>query len=245
MRIDADLSEPERAVWDAFPRAETIDLRTGDPARDDPATSGTWDRGRAVRADVLAALVLGARTCARHQDRVLASARTGPQLAVQRVTRRNWSSLCRVRARVTRRSGRRPVGWGRPHDVTLNRVICVRLRGDPGSRADAWIAEESEAVVESSFCRSSRARLAPAESEIEEEPGYRQLIGWMPGWFLDGLPQPVPGSALDALTVVKMIIMGPLFGGTGRLRRAVLYQADAQPLCKEGACLTGQALTGW
>ena len=60
MNIDVDLSEPERAVWDAFPRAETIDLRTGDPARDDPATSRTWDRGRAVRADVLAALLLGA-----------------------------------------------------------------------------------------------------------------------------------------------------------------------------------------
>ncbi len=61
MRIDADLSEPERAAWDAFRRAETVDLRTGDLARDDPAASRRWGQGRAVRADVLGALLLGAR----------------------------------------------------------------------------------------------------------------------------------------------------------------------------------------
>jgi hypothetical protein len=32
-----DLSEPERLVWEAFPRGEWVDLRTHDPAADDLA----------------------------------------------------------------------------------------------------------------------------------------------------------------------------------------------------------------
>ncbi len=47
-----------------------------------------------------------ARTCARHQGRVLAAARTGPQQAVQQVTKRNWSASS---TRTCNRYGRE--GW--------------------------------------------------------------------------------------------------------------------------------------
>ena len=48
-------------MWDAYPSGAWVDLRTGDPARDDPALGARWDRGRTVRAEIIAALMLGAR----------------------------------------------------------------------------------------------------------------------------------------------------------------------------------------
>ena len=57
-----DLSEAEHALWDAFPLAGTVDLRAGDAAEDDPAGGGTWGQHRSVRAEVVAALLLGAQT---------------------------------------------------------------------------------------------------------------------------------------------------------------------------------------
>src|SRR5215470_18053454 len=56
-----NLSEPEQALWDAFPWAETVDLRTGDVAADDTADGQGWGSSRSVRAEVIAALLLGAR----------------------------------------------------------------------------------------------------------------------------------------------------------------------------------------
>ncbi|WP_407564238.1 hypothetical protein [Streptomyces sp. 184] len=56
-----DLSPPERRLWDAFPTAERVDLRVGDPAADDPAGGAGWGPERVVRAEVVAALLLGAR----------------------------------------------------------------------------------------------------------------------------------------------------------------------------------------
>ncbi|GAA2682697.1 oxidoreductase [Streptomyces aculeolatus] len=56
-----ELSPPERRLWDAFPTAERVDLRTGDPAADDPAGGAAWGPERIVRAEVVAALLLGAR----------------------------------------------------------------------------------------------------------------------------------------------------------------------------------------
>src|SRR6266536_2417171 len=43
-----DLSEPERSLWSAFPRGAWVDVRTADPDE------------RVIRADVVAALLLGA-----------------------------------------------------------------------------------------------------------------------------------------------------------------------------------------
>lgn len=59
MRV-SDLTAVEQRVWDAFVRGEEVDLRTGDPVQDDPANAASWDAQRGVRADVLAALLLGA-----------------------------------------------------------------------------------------------------------------------------------------------------------------------------------------
>jgi hypothetical protein len=54
-----DLTEPERRIWEAFPRGECVDLRTGDPVLDDPAEGGRWEGGRIVRSCVIRALLLG------------------------------------------------------------------------------------------------------------------------------------------------------------------------------------------
>jgi hypothetical protein len=54
-----DLSAPEKALWSAFPRGTEVDLRSGDPGADDPAGGQAWGQARAVRAEVIAALLLG------------------------------------------------------------------------------------------------------------------------------------------------------------------------------------------
>jgi hypothetical protein len=58
MRSD-DLTEPERRVWEAFPRGGCVDLRTADPALDDPGGGDRWGSGRTVRAEVIRAVLLG------------------------------------------------------------------------------------------------------------------------------------------------------------------------------------------
>jgi len=54
-----ELTKPERAVWDAFPRGGTVDLGGCDPASPD-AAAGDWGPDQRLRADVLARLLLGA-----------------------------------------------------------------------------------------------------------------------------------------------------------------------------------------
>ena len=56
-----DLTETEQRLWDAFPAGGWVDLRVGDPAADDPRRAGRWGPERYVRAEVLRALLLGAR----------------------------------------------------------------------------------------------------------------------------------------------------------------------------------------
>ena len=55
-----DLTEPELLVWKAFPRGGQVDLRSGDPAVDDPAKGERWDSSRVVRSEVIRAILLGA-----------------------------------------------------------------------------------------------------------------------------------------------------------------------------------------
>jgi len=55
-----DLTMPERALWRAFPRGEWVDLCDGDPGVDDPGEARHWGNERVVRAEVIAALLLGA-----------------------------------------------------------------------------------------------------------------------------------------------------------------------------------------
>jgi hypothetical protein len=54
------LSGAEQRVWTAFAGGEWVDLRTGEPGEDDPSRAAGWDEGRVVRAEVIAALLLGA-----------------------------------------------------------------------------------------------------------------------------------------------------------------------------------------
>lgn len=56
------LTATERRVWEAFPRGELVDLRVGDPELDKPANADRWGAGREVRGEVIAALLLGARS---------------------------------------------------------------------------------------------------------------------------------------------------------------------------------------
>ena len=55
-----ELTPPERELWDAFPKGRRVELRTGMPEADEPATGGQWGPERSVRAAVVKALLLGA-----------------------------------------------------------------------------------------------------------------------------------------------------------------------------------------
>jgi hypothetical protein len=58
------LGEPtrvEQALWDAFPSGAEVDLRAGDPEADDPVHGPEWGLERTVRAEFIAALLLGAQ----------------------------------------------------------------------------------------------------------------------------------------------------------------------------------------
>ncbi|RFS82144.1 hypothetical protein D0T12_28285 [Actinomadura spongiicola] len=55
-----DLTPAERRLWAAFPKGESVDLSSGDPAYDDIGQSDQWGHERVVRAEVLVALLVGA-----------------------------------------------------------------------------------------------------------------------------------------------------------------------------------------
>jgi hypothetical protein len=57
----ADLSTSERQLWEAFPRGAWVDLRDGSPESGDLGAAESWGPDRVVRADVIRALLLGAR----------------------------------------------------------------------------------------------------------------------------------------------------------------------------------------
>ena len=47
-------------MWEAFGRGRLVDLRVSDPEANNPAHADSWDESRRVRAEVVAALLLGA-----------------------------------------------------------------------------------------------------------------------------------------------------------------------------------------
>jgi len=55
-----DLNEPERELWDAFPRGAWVDRREGDPADDNLDRARSWGPDRLIRARVIRTLLLGA-----------------------------------------------------------------------------------------------------------------------------------------------------------------------------------------
>ncbi|TMQ90483.1 hypothetical protein ETD83_35270 [Actinomadura soli] len=55
-----DLTPPERRLWEAFPKGESVDLSSGDPSFDDTGQADRWGHDRVVRAEVLVALLVGA-----------------------------------------------------------------------------------------------------------------------------------------------------------------------------------------
>ncbi|GAA4484260.1 oxidoreductase [Actinoallomurus oryzae] len=57
MQID-ELTEPERLLWEAFPRGEPVDLSGGDHDFD---STNAWGPERTVRAEVISSLLLGAQ----------------------------------------------------------------------------------------------------------------------------------------------------------------------------------------
>jgi hypothetical protein len=59
--IADDLTGPEQRLWAAFARGSWTDLGTGDPAADDARGGADWGPQRAVRAEVIAALLRGAQ----------------------------------------------------------------------------------------------------------------------------------------------------------------------------------------
>ncbi len=55
------LNSAERRVWEAYPSGSWVDLRAGESDVDDPVHGAKWGQERTVRAEVLAALLRGAR----------------------------------------------------------------------------------------------------------------------------------------------------------------------------------------
>ncbi|MGP3980104.1 hypothetical protein [Streptomyces sp. KR80] len=55
---ELELTSAERGLWQAYRNGTEHDLRTGDPAEDDPGGDRTWGPERAVRAQVIALLLL-------------------------------------------------------------------------------------------------------------------------------------------------------------------------------------------
>jgi hypothetical protein len=55
-----DLNNAERSLWNAFPAGNWVDLRTGDSTQDDLGKADQWGPDRAIRAGIIAALLLGA-----------------------------------------------------------------------------------------------------------------------------------------------------------------------------------------
>jgi hypothetical protein len=58
--IADDVTGPERSLWDAFRCGTWVDLRAGDPSADSLEKAGSWQASRTIRAEVIAALLLGA-----------------------------------------------------------------------------------------------------------------------------------------------------------------------------------------
>jgi hypothetical protein len=56
-----ELTESERRLWEAFLRGGRVDLRAGEPERDDPAAGASWEEARTIRSDVIRSLLLGDR----------------------------------------------------------------------------------------------------------------------------------------------------------------------------------------
>jgi hypothetical protein len=56
-----DLSDAEQILWDRFPYGVTVDYSSGDSEIDDPARAAEWGPERTIRAEVVCALLLGAR----------------------------------------------------------------------------------------------------------------------------------------------------------------------------------------
>ncbi|MGP4047565.1 oxidoreductase [Streptomyces sp. 2A115] len=73
-----DLTPPERALWNAFPEGRLVDLRSGVPDEDDACQGQTWGPERTLRAEVLAALLLGANTT--QQGTIAALCLTGARI---------------------------------------------------------------------------------------------------------------------------------------------------------------------
>ncbi|MFI6739131.1 hypothetical protein ACIBI9_39935 [Nonomuraea sp. NPDC050451] len=57
-RPPRDWNPAERRLWRAFQEGQELDLRTGVPDEDDPATGPAWPAERRIRAQVIAALLL-------------------------------------------------------------------------------------------------------------------------------------------------------------------------------------------
>ncbi len=56
-----ELTEPEQRLCQAIVTGATVDLRAGEPSRDDPSQGAAWDAARTVRAELLVELLTGTR----------------------------------------------------------------------------------------------------------------------------------------------------------------------------------------
>ncbi|WP_431043636.1 oxidoreductase [Streptomyces sp. P1-3] len=100
-----ELTPPERELWDAFPAGRWVDLRTGTAEADDPAGGDRWGPERTVRAEVIAALLLGANAApagAVASLRLAGARITGRlDLAGAEISHTLWLKWCRLEERAS------------------------------------------------------------------------------------------------------------------------------------------------
>lgn len=113
-----DLREPEKRLVAAIGTGELVDLSTGKPARDDPATGAKWPARRTVRAELVAELLTSVREPESGQPRALRlrGARVEGALALEAAT-----LACPVTFEACH--------FADPIDLTEARVSSLRLPG--------------------------------------------------------------------------------------------------------------------
>ncbi|MFI9586124.1 oxidoreductase [Streptomyces sp. NPDC052236] len=232
-----ELTAAERALWTAFPTGRWVDLRTGDPAQDDPVGAESWGEERTVRAAVIAALLLSGPGDATGAVRAL-------RLAGARIT----GPLDLAGARVDH-----PVrieGCGFDHQVVLRgaELRSTELIGCRIPGLDGWLLRvEGNLFFENSHLDG---RLTLTRAHITGELRLsgvrltaRELLGDTPN-------DPACAPGVWALWAGGLVLDGGCFGRHGFSSRGGLRLPGAQfngGLFLEGAHIEnpgGDALTG-
>jgi hypothetical protein len=180
-----EMTDPERAVWEADETGDVVDLGVGDPERDNPAMGADWGASRQVRAQLLCELLTGVNGPKDVRPRAL-------QLAGARIT----GTLDLEAATLVRPLNLRRCSFDQPINLQEAQAPAVRL---PGSRAPGLKGDQIQ----------TRSNLELNEGFAAE--GEVSLIGAHIGGqlSLDGATLINPGG--DALKADKLTVGQSMF----------------------------------